>query len=92
MEQAQPGQLLVSSRVYKTAAEQYHFSPLPPITFKGITQPLPIYAVSGEKTERLIHLMEPSYTLPLVGRRAGDRPDQPEAGAGSAAARGRLSA
>ena len=36
---------------------------------KGKAEPLPVFAVTGERQKRAIRLQEPTYALPMVGRR-----------------------
>ena len=35
---------------------------------KGKAEPLPVFAVTGERQMRAIRLQEPNYALPMVGR------------------------
>lgn len=70
MEHAQPGQILASSRVRETANGPFCFEPLPPIPLKGKTELLPTFAVSREKEVQPLRLIEPAYTLPMIGRSA----------------------
>jgi class 3 adenylate cyclase len=69
MEQARPGQILVSERIAK-AVPDYNFESLGALPFKGISQPVPVFAISVEgaihtTTARFAHLRS---SLPVVGR------------------------
>src|SRR5690606_23225717 len=67
MSKAEPGQILVSSRVAAAVESQYHLQPLGAVPFKGKRNPLPIFAVvreQGHPDERFTSL----FADPLVGR------------------------
>ncbi len=69
MEQARSGQILVSDRIAK-AVPDYAFESLGALPFKGISQPVPVFAISESgslhtTTARFVHLRS---QLPLVGR------------------------
>jgi adenylate cyclase len=68
MMNAQPGEILVSSAVQKSAGPWFTFEPREPLPMKGKAEPLPVFAVSGERQQRAMRLQEPAYTLPMVGR------------------------
>ncbi len=40
-----------------------------PVAMKGKAEPVPVYAVLGLQQHRAIRLQEPSYVLPMIGRR-----------------------
>jgi predicted ATPase/class 3 adenylate cyclase len=69
MEAAVPGTVLVSAALVRLAARRYHVYPLDPIQVKGWTVPLAVCRLEREPAAGL-HLTEPSYSLPLVGRQA----------------------
>jgi predicted ATPase len=48
--------------------DQFAFEPRPPLPMKGKAEPLPVFAVTGERKQRAIRLQEPTYALPMVGR------------------------
>lgn len=75
MARAQPGEVLISSRVFKAIssdarlkASGLNFEPRAPIRFKGKSEPLPVFAIFGAQSRRAIQFQEPVYTLPMVGR------------------------
>ncbi|HMB21930.1 MAG TPA: tetratricopeptide repeat protein [Anaerolineales bacterium] len=68
MQTASPGEILLSERVHKAIAPHFVFEPRPPLPLKGKAEPLPIFALTGERKQRAIRLQEPTYALPMVGR------------------------
>ena len=70
MQAATPGEILLSGHAHKLAEADFVFEPRPPLTIKGKTEPLPVFAVTGERQQRAIRLQEPLYALPMVGRQA----------------------
>jgi predicted ATPase len=68
MQAAAPGQILADESVWRAAIEQFQVIPQPPLTLKGIAQPVRAYAVTGERAPRRAQLLQPNYPLPLVGR------------------------
>jgi class 3 adenylate cyclase/tetratricopeptide (TPR) repeat protein len=68
MTNAAPGEILISGRVRKAAAEEFSVEARPPIVLKGKAQPVPVFAVLGRQQHRAIRLQEPTYALPMVGR------------------------
>lgn len=67
---AAPGEILVSGRAQQAVANIFTFAPRPPLSLKGKSEPLPIFAVTGARRQRPVRLQEPAYTLPMVGRMA----------------------
>lgn len=65
---ASAGEILVSGHVYKAVEPYFVFEPRAPIALKGKAEPLPVFAVTGERRQRAIRLQEPTYALPMVGR------------------------
>jgi predicted ATPase/class 3 adenylate cyclase len=70
MQAAQPGQILVKDTVWHATGEAFSGEPLPPFKVKGKTEPVTTFSVTGLKMRRAIHLQEPKYGLPMVGRAA----------------------
>jgi len=68
MQTAAPGEILLSGPVQKAVAAQFVFEPRSPLPVKGKAEPLPVFAVTGERQQRAIRLQEPQYALPMVGR------------------------
>jgi len=61
-------EILLSNHAYKAVINDFTFEPRPPLTMKGKTEPLPVFAVTGESQKRAVRLQEPNYSLPMVGR------------------------
>ena len=70
MTTAAPGEILLSSHVYKAVEQHFSFEPRAPLPIKGKAEPLPVFAVTGELKQRAIRLQEPTYALPMVGRQS----------------------
>jgi adenylate cyclase len=68
MTTAAAGEILVSGPVHKAVAHQFTFEPRSPLPMKGKAEPLPVFAVTGERKDRAVRLQEPRYALPMVGR------------------------
>ena len=68
MTTAEPGEVLVNGSVHKAVEGSFSAEPRPPLPMKGKAEPLPVFAVTGERKQRAIRLQEPSYALPMVGR------------------------
>ncbi len=68
MTTATAGEILLSSHVHKAVEPHFVFEPRPPVAMKGKAEPVPVFAVTGERKLRAIRLQEPDYALPMVGR------------------------
>ena len=68
MMKAAPGEILLSNHVHKAVEPYFVFEPRPPVPMKGKAEPVPVFAVTGERQQRAIRLQEPTYALPMVGR------------------------
>jgi adenylate cyclase len=68
MTTAAPNEILLGGHAHKAVANEFAFEPRPPLPMKGKAEPLPVFALTGEREQRAIRLQEPSYTLPMVGR------------------------
>jgi len=69
MEHAAPGQVLVSSRLERSAGNSFRWKVLPPLKVKGKTEPVPVYSLLGQTHENASRLHESHYSLPMVGRK-----------------------
>jgi hypothetical protein len=69
MTTAAPGEILISGRVRKSVGEEFTVEARPPMAMKGKAEPLPVFAVLGMQQQRAICLQEPTYALPMIGRR-----------------------
>jgi class 3 adenylate cyclase/tetratricopeptide (TPR) repeat protein len=63
------GEILLSGRAHKAVANDFVCEPRSPLPMKGKAEPLPVFAVTGKSHKRAIRLQEPTYALPMVGRR-----------------------
>ncbi len=70
MQAAAAGQILASEFVRHAAGDSFSWDDLPAIKVKGKAAPIKIFSPAGRRTERAIHLQEPAYALPMVGRAA----------------------
>ena len=68
MTNAALGEILVSGYMHNALASDFVFQPRAPLAMKGKAEPLPVFAVTGERQQRAIRLQEPTYALPMVGR------------------------
>ena len=70
MQSAAPGEIVISAPVQRATGEHFNVEARTPVTMKGKGEPLPVFAVTGERRLRAIRLQEPAYALPMVGREA----------------------
>lgn len=68
MSTAVPGEILLSGHIHKATSRDFVFDPRPPLPMKGKAEPVPVFALTGERQQRAIRLQEPTYALPMVGR------------------------
>jgi adenylate cyclase len=68
MEAAAPGQVLVSEQVRRVVGEAFVWQGFAPVTPKGKTSPIAVFASLGPAGQDESSLLEPQYALPLVGR------------------------
>ncbi|KAA3664885.1 MAG: hypothetical protein DWQ04_03420, partial [Chloroflexi bacterium] len=68
MQLAQPGEILVSARVWSGAKDAFTWENRPDTIIKGKSEPVPVYKVEAHFQPAAIRLQEPNYTLPMVGR------------------------
>jgi predicted ATPase len=68
MTAAAASEILVSGPVHQAVQQYFVFEPRPPLPMKGKAEPVPVFALMGERKQRAIRLQEPSYGLPMVGR------------------------
>lgn len=70
MQAANPGQILVSERIFAASKETFDWEELLPLSLKGKSAPVVVYALKGIREQTAIRLQEPKYALPMVGRAA----------------------
>jgi predicted ATPase/class 3 adenylate cyclase len=70
MQAAAPEQVLVSHTAKQATADTFTWENLPPLKVKGKAEPVSVFSLGGVKERRAIHLQEPNYVLPMVGREA----------------------
>lgn len=68
MQAAKPGQILVKDTTWLATGNTFNGENLPPFKVKGKIEPVNAYSVSGISAQQSIHLQEPAYALPMVGR------------------------
>jgi class 3 adenylate cyclase/predicted ATPase len=68
MQAARPGQILVSGATRQHIAAEFDWEALDPITVKGKSEPVEVYAAREVREQPALPLREPAYALPLVGR------------------------
>ena len=68
MQNAAPGQALVHEDVRKATADVFTWEELAPIRVKGKNQPVAVFRLVNRPANPGIHLHEPKYSLPMVGR------------------------
>lgn len=68
MQAAAPGQILVSANAHQPIASSFSWDSLPPFKVKGKAEPVKVFSLTGPKERQAIHLQEPTYALPMVGR------------------------
>ena len=78
MQAAAPGQILVSAATHAAGGKAFTSETLPPLHVKGKTEPVGCHSLTDVRRESRMHLQEPQYALPMVGRGAELR--QAEAG------------
>lgn len=69
MQASKPNQILVSGFTRHYVADKFNWESFEPIFVKGKTEPIPIFAVQDFKGQSGLHLQEPAYALPMVGRK-----------------------
>ena len=67
MSAAEPDQILVSDRARASTSETFIWERLPPKLVKGRSEPVALSRLI-RRSRRSLHLLEPRYALPMVGR------------------------
>ena len=70
MQNAPLGQVLVNQNVRKATMDNFTWEELPPLLVKGKSQPVTVFRLIAGQEWHGIHLHEPKYALPMVGRGA----------------------
>jgi len=68
MQNAPLGHVLVNQNVRKATADTFSWEELSPLKVKGKSQPVMVFRLIANQERRGIHLHEPKYALPMVGR------------------------
>lgn len=68
MQAAAAGQVLVSQVAQQATYNAFTWESLPPLRVKGKAEPVTVFSLNGRKEQQAIHLIEPHYNLPMVGR------------------------
>jgi predicted ATPase len=69
MQQAAPGQILVSEAAHRAASTSFAWEELPPIKVKGKSQPVSVFSLNSRRMRQGESLQAAVYTMPLVGRK-----------------------
>lgn len=69
MQAALPGQILATQVVKVESGDTFEWDSLPPLQLKGKTRYVKTFSLAGTKRHSAIHLQEPQYAIPMVGRR-----------------------
>jgi adenylate cyclase len=70
MSLAAPGEILVTARIQELLDESFALEPRLPVTVKGKSGALNVFALRETSQRRATRLHEPAYRLPIVGRQA----------------------
>ena len=70
MQHAAPGTVLVDRAVRRATADAFVWEDVAPIQVKGKSQPVVAARAVSVRDRRTMHLTEPSYALPMMGRQA----------------------
>jgi Predicted ATPase len=70
MQNAPLGEVLVNQNVRKATMDNFTWEELPPLLVKGKSQPVTVFRLIASQEWHGIHLHEPKYALPMVGRSA----------------------
>ncbi len=79
MQNAPPGQVLVSQAAQRLTGDTFRWELLPPLRVRGKSQPVTVFRLLNAQERHTIRLQEPKYALPMVGEsialtmRVGDR-------------------
>lgn len=68
MAAAEPGQILVSQPAREATGDAFRWQQMPDIRVKGKSEPVALWRLVGLRQQQAMHLQEPQYTLPMVGR------------------------
>ncbi len=68
MQHAPSHQVLVSSLARKETGDAFTWEELPALRVKGKAEPIAVFRLTGTQAQRGVHLQEPRYALPIVGR------------------------
>lgn len=69
MQSAGPGRVLVSAQVQAPAEKDFDFEALPALQLKGKSEAVSAFALIGPQQRKNYRLLDPSYALPMVGRK-----------------------
>lgn len=70
MQAAREGQILVNEETHALAPEAFTWQSGQELMVKGRQEPVQVYTLLGMKKQASMHLQEPQYSLPMVGRSA----------------------
>ena len=70
MQQAAPGQIVVSAQVADATRHAFALESLDAVTLKGVAQPLPVFAVGGRRRRHIGDQLKGRALAPIIGRNA----------------------
>ena len=70
MQNAPPDEVLINLNVRKATTDAFTYEEMAPLRVKGKSQPLTVFRPIAKQERRTIHLHEPKYATPMVGREA----------------------
>ncbi|HVA93117.1 MAG TPA: adenylate/guanylate cyclase domain-containing protein, partial [Chloroflexota bacterium] len=70
MQAAAPGRIVVSGFTQRYVNDGFLWQTFAPVQVKGKVEPIPVFEPLAVRDLPSVHLQEPAYTLPMVGREA----------------------
>ena len=68
MQSAAQWQILASASIYNATSGTFQWEEQPPHKVKGISEPVAVYSLVAIQERPAVHLLEPKYAIPMVGR------------------------
>ena len=68
MQGAGQWQILASAPIYNATSGAFRWEEQPPLRVKGKSEPVAVYSLLAARERHAVHLQEPKYAIPMVGR------------------------
>lgn len=68
MQGASQWQILASAPIYNATSSAFRWEEQPPLKVKGKLEPVAAYSLLAVRERHAVHLQEPKYAIPMVGR------------------------